>query len=124
MKNSEQNAATDIFKIFLENIGLNVPDARLEVFLSPIEPDQVSFGLMFKIKTDYLEPQKSMLEFFKNRQEDVISSKVVSYEIKQLEQKLAMANKASDELLGRIKELEKYKIHYDLEIELRHGKKS
>ena len=120
-----ESEVVTIFKEVFKQIGWGDEDIRLiEQASIPWEPKLcVAVAFQIPVSTrDVMTTNKPFMSYFKNLLEKARNSELVKDELALVEQKLIMANKASDELMERIKELEKYKMHHDLEMELRHGK--
>jgi hypothetical protein len=121
MKNlNAENETLAVCKAFLKNIGLDIPGVRIEAMEAVMD---TSLGVFFTVPVDRFSAMsnKPFMAVFRDLQTSVLNSPLVSHELKLANDKLKMANAASDELLERIKELEKYKTHYELEMKLRHG---
>lgn len=119
---SSKNVAVEVFKVLIERMGLDSAiDLRVESM--PFEP-YVQIGLFFKADMDIQDvaTNRPFMKFFKEIQSKVENSPIVREQVEDLEHKLKMANLATDEMVTRVKELEKYKTHYDLAYALAQGK--
>lgn len=119
-----ESEVVTIFKEVFKQIGWGDEDIRLiEQASIPFEP-KVCVAVAFQIPIstrDIMTTNKPFMNYFKNLIEKARGSELVKDELALVEQKLVMANKATDELMERIKDLEKYKQHFELEMTLRHG---
>lgn len=124
MKNFDVSATENIFKEFLKNVGLNTPNVvMMESYQST---DKISVGLRFDFtisQAHLISSNVPIVRYLRDIQEGILKSPLVEGELGVLQSQLRMAKAESDKLLEQIKELEKYKTHYELEAKLRHGEK-
>lgn len=108
-----------IFKNLLLKVGLPVQEVTSMVS-SSIDRN-LKLGAIFSIDINLNDPSTShpFLKALQKIDDNLYNSELVKDANYDLEQKLKMANLSSDELLERIKELEKYKIHYEMTLNMK-----
>lgn len=124
MKNYEESRINNLIKSFLYELGISKEVKEVQSYLgAPSSLDRnINYAIVFEAPVKYIDSyEESVSSKLVKIQDAILESPIVKREINNLEQKLKMANAASDELLLRIKELEKYKNYYDMQFKLNHG---
>lgn len=130
MSDYERNEALELFKRFCTDAGLMSSDVKLQAHQMTIStPDLVTlFTISIPMKIPYLgspngTTNKPHLEFFKNLYDGVHDSDIARRAVEKIEANAYVLNAQISTLQNQVQELTQYKIHHDLEMELRHGKK-
>ena len=93
-------------------------DLKFSVDYLPLLDDETRITIFDDIKSNI-----NLDEYFTKIRHDLSSSKFANDIRYNLQEELNIARKEMDELKVQIKELQKYKNYYELELNLKHGKK-